>query len=220
MGSDADAGRTQRSHRARLHAALGDPVRLAIVDELTVSDRSPSELSGQLDIRGNLLSHHLDTLVRAGIVERVASEGDRRRRYVRLVRASLAPLQLHTDPPSGRVLFVCTHNSARSQLAAVLWRHHLGGEATSAGTRPAKRVHPGAVAAAARLGLDLRSAVPRRVEVDEVADLVVTVCDLAHEALPAGPRWHWSVPDPVADATPAAFDAAATELDRRVRALA
>lgn len=211
-GVDPDLAR-----RAAVHAALGDPLRLAIVDELAVSDRSPSELVARLDVPGNLLAHHLDVLEEVGLVRRHRSAADRRRRYVRLLRDRLRETSSRAVAP-GRVLFVCTHNSARSQLAAALWRRRTGGEATSAGTHPAPRVHPGAVAAAARARLDLGRSRPRALAPSETADLVVTVCDRAHEELtPGDDWWHWSIPDPVPSGDAAAFDAALHELDERIR---
>lgn len=206
--------------RAAVHAALGEPVRLAVVDDLAVSDRSPSELAIRHSLAGNLLAHHLDVLESAGLVERIVSTGDRRRRYVRLHRGALAELGIVRASPAERMLFVCTHNSARSQLAAALWRARTGGHAESAGTHPAERVHPGAVAAARRAGLDLTTAAPRLLESAEVADQVVTVCDRAHEELePPASWWHWSTPDPVETGTRSAFDAVVGSLDRRIRAL-
>lgn len=212
--------------RVAVHAALADPHRLAIVDELTLSDRSPSELGGRLGIPSNLLAHHLDVLERAGLVERVTSAGDRRRKYLRLVAEGLA---VACDPgvclTTNGVLFVCTGNSARSQLAAGLWnaRHDLA--ATSAGTDPADRVHPQAVRAGARAGLDLGNAVPRGLhDLTDIPDLVVTVCDRAREELaarpPSGAWLHWSVRDPAQDGGPSAFNATVEELSARVAALA
>src|SRR5204862_2194340 len=91
----------------------------------------------------------------------------------------------------GRVVFVCTRNSARSQLAASLWNGASAVPATSAGTHPAPEVHPGAVAVARRRHLSLVPQPPRHVDdVLAAQDLVVTVCDNAHEelsALPAPP---------------------------------
>jgi protein-tyrosine-phosphatase len=204
--------------RAALHAALGEPVRLAMVEELVVTDRSPKELGERFALAGNLLAHHLDVLERNGLIERSISTGDRRRRYVRLVPAALADLGAATVKPVGRVLFVCTHNSARSQLAAALWRVRTGGEADSAGTHPADAVHPGAVAAARRADLDLTGSVPQHLRDVPAADLVVTVCDRAHEALSFdGSWWHWSIPDPAAVGTAPAFDAALGHLDTRIR---
>lgn len=209
------------AERAALHAALGEPTRLAMVEDLAVSDRSPTELAARFSMSSNLLAHHLDVLEDVGLIERFVSSGDRRRRYVRLVRAPLARLGVATARPAGPVLFVCSHNSARSQLAAALWAARTGGVATSAGTHPADRVHPGAVAAAARAGLDLRSRTPRMLGVGEHADLVVTVCDQAHEELdPPHDWWHWSLPDPVQDGGDAAFDAVVHELDDRIRTVA
>lgn len=204
--------------RAAAHAALGDPVRLAIVDELMTSDRAPIELRATFDLESNLLAHHLDVLEGAGLISRHRSSGDGRRRYVHLERAALASLTVGARPDIGDALFVCTHNSARSQLAAALWRELVGHLATSAGTLPADRVHPGAVAAAARAGLDLGEARPRLLaDVETIPTLVITVCDRAHEEL--GPRdgWlHWSIPDPVPVATPNAFDAARDEIATRI----
>jgi ArsR family transcriptional regulator, arsenate/arsenite/antimonite-responsive transcriptional repressor / arsenate reductase (thioredoxin) len=208
--------------RAAVHAALGEPVRLAIVEDLRVSDRAPSALAARFGLPGNLLAHHLDVLERVGLIERRTSSGDRRRRYVRLRAHVLRDLAVRGRPCTGRATFICTHNSARSQLAAALWRHRTGGPADSAGTHPADRVHPGAVAAARRAGIDLGGARPRGLRPEDTrADLVVTVCDRAHEELDAPAEWlHWSVPDPVDAGRPRAFDAALSELDRRISAIA
>lgn len=211
---------SNRSRRARLHAALGEEHRLGIVEELAVSDRSPIELGRRLGLPSNLLAHHLDVLESVGLIERFVSAGDRRRRYVRLVREPLADLGVAAVRPARPVLFVCTHNSARSQLAAALWCDRTGGVADSAGTHPADRVHPGAVAAARRAGLDLRDARPRLLDLETRVDAVVTVCDRAHEELAADPDWwHWSIPDPVEAGTDAAFDAVIAGLDARIATL-
>lgn len=206
--------------RAALHAALAEPLRLAIVDQLAVSDRSPSELCHRLDLSSNLLSHHVDVLVEVGLVERLTSAGDKRRRYLSLRREPLSGLGIGLQRVGGDVLFVCSHNSARSQLAAALWADLTGRAARSAGTQPAEQVHPGAVAAGARRGLDLSAAHPRALEPDEAAELVITVCDMAHEELDfADERWHWSIADPAAIGTDAAFDQALRELEDRMSAL-
>jgi len=207
--------------RAARHAALGDPVRLAIADELSTSDRSPIELRRRLDLESNLLAHHLDVLERVGLIERSRSGGDGRRRYVHLLPAALDGLAPIRELPSGAALFLCSANSARSQLAAALWHQATGASATSAGTHPAKRVHPGAVAAARRAGLDLEDATPHDLaDIRTLPPLVVTVCDRAHEELDPDGTWlHWSIPDPVPDGTKAAFDAALAELRDRVRAV-
>lgn len=206
--------------RAARHAALGDPARLAIVDELAVSDRSPVELRRRLGLASNLLAHHLDGLERVGLIERSRSSGDGRRRYVHLRRDALEGLGPAPRLRPGPALFVCNANSARSQLAAALWHHATGEPAESAGTHPAERVHPEAIAAAARAGMDLRSASPRHLaEIGEIPPLVVTVCDQAHEELDAHDTWlHWSVPDPVPVGTKTAFDATVVELRNRIGA--
>lgn len=203
--------------RARRHAALGDPTRLRLLDELARSDRSSSELSRVLDLPTNLLSHHLGVLEGAGLVEGVASSGDRRRRYLRPTAAGFEAA-LPPARPRGRVVFVCTENSARSPLAAALWQAVIGGDATSAGTHPAETVHPGALAAGTRAGLDLDPATPRALEPgDRRASMVVTVCDRAHEEIGPGPAWrHWSVADPVAVGSARAFDRAVTDLRQRI----
>jgi ArsR family transcriptional regulator, arsenate/arsenite/antimonite-responsive transcriptional repressor / arsenate reductase (thioredoxin) len=207
--------------RADVHAALGDPARLAIVDDLALSDRSVSELGERFGLAGNLLAHHLGVLESAGVVDRLVSAGDRRRRYVRLRLPTLegAGVVVTADPPRGP-LFVCTHNSARSQLAAGLWSARTGLPCTSAGTRPANDVHPQAVAAARRVGLDLRRARPRRVTARMLSrSVVVTVCDLAHEELVPGPHWwHWSIRDPIERGRARDFDAVVEDLDRRMAA--
>lgn len=207
--------------RAARHGALGDPVRLAMVDELASSDRSPTELRQQFGLESNLLAHHLDVLEAVGLIERTRSSGDGRRRYVHLVRTSLDDLHVGPAAHRGPALFVCTLNSARSQLAAALWHELTGEDAASAGTHPAEAVHPGAVAAAARAGVDLSGSAPRALDALEVPELVVTVCDRAHEELPDHPGWlHWSVPDPVATGSEAAFDATVTELTERITSVA
>jgi ArsR family transcriptional regulator, arsenate/arsenite/antimonite-responsive transcriptional repressor / arsenate reductase (thioredoxin) len=207
--------------RAARHAALGDHVRLAIVDELAVSDRAPVELRRLVGLESNLLAHHLDVLESVGMITRSRSSGDGRRRYVHLVHASLDGLSPGRRVAPGKALFVCTKNSARSQLAAALWRSVANAPAESAGTHPANRIHPGAIAAAKRAGLDLAAATPRRIDdVPDIPDIVVTVCDQAHEELARDEAWlHWSIADPVADGSRAAFEAVLDELRRRIATL-
>lgn len=205
--------------RARVFAALGDPSRLRIVDLLRSSDLSPSDIVRRLDLETNLVAHHLRVLEEAGLVRRVTSSGDGRRRYVCLIDEALSTLLVETTPfRARRVLFVCTRNSARSQLASAVWNSRDIGRAESAGTRPAERVHPGAVAAAARAGLDLDELEPRHVsEVRGRPDIVITVCDEAHEDLEPDTHWlHWSIPDPVRTGRAAHFDGVVRELNRRI----
>jgi ArsR family transcriptional regulator, arsenate/arsenite/antimonite-responsive transcriptional repressor / arsenate reductase (thioredoxin) len=140
---------------------------------------------------------------------------------VRLRVHALAALKTPALVSTGRVVFVCTHNSARSQLAAALWTAQCGTAAASAGTDPAHKVHPRAVRTAKRHGLRLDPA--RTSHVDAVigeGDLVVAVCDHAHESLPATlARLHWSVPDPVPMGTDAAFESAYADLADRISRL-
>jgi protein-tyrosine-phosphatase len=207
--------------RAAMHAALADPARLAITDTLADGDASPSELAAMLAMPSNLLAHHLRALEGAGMVTRHRSEGDRRRSYLRLVPGSLDTLTGPRTRSAPRVLFVCTANSARSHLAAALWRQASTVPAASAGTRPAAAIDPGAIDAAGRRRLPLPRLRPRPVaDVRHPGDLIVTVCDRAHEELGALAAVHWSVPDPVPAGDPESFDAALDELDHRVRVLA
>jgi protein-tyrosine-phosphatase len=209
--------------RARVHAALSDPHRLAMVDALALGDRTPRELATLVGAPTNLLAHHLGVREEVGLFERRVSVGDGWRRYVVLRPERLSELLLSQSVPMGAVLFVCTHNSARSQFAAALWRRRTGRLADSAGVDPAPRVHPAAVRAAGRLGIDLRGNVPKGFEaVADAPGLVVSVCDRAREAgIPFdAPTLHWSVPDPVADGRQAAFRAAFADIMSRVKRLA
>jgi protein-tyrosine-phosphatase/DNA-binding HxlR family transcriptional regulator len=207
--------------RAALHSALSDPGRLRIVDTLSLGDAAPSELAAMLGMPSNLLAHHLRVLEGEGLISRTRSEGDKRRSYLHLVPAALDELALPPLRPTERVVFVCTANSARSQLAAALWRHASPVPAASAGTHPAQRIDPGAIAAAERHHLPLRRLRPRPIkDVTAAGDLIITVCDLAHEALGHRADLHWSVPDPARSGTAAAFDATYDELNRRVRDVA
>lgn len=208
--------------RARRYAALGEPGRLAIVDALGYGDASPGELARALGMPTNLLAHHVAVLLDAGIVARTRSEGDRRRTYLRLVPGGL-PGGTVPALAAVRVVFVCTHNSARSQLAAALWARRSSLPATSGGTEPADRVHPRAVRVARRHGLALGRARPAPVAgVLRDRDLVVAVCDNAHERLGdlARDRLHWSVPDPARVDTDEAFESAYTDLAGRIDRLA
>ncbi len=216
-----DAERKSLGRRAARHAALAEPVRLAIVDRLSLGDLSPTELQQTLGLTSSLLAHHLNVLDAEGMIERHRSEGDGRRTYIHLRPDALDGLVPGATATARRVVFVCSANSARSQLASALWRQASDIPAASAGTHPADRVAAGALAAAERHGIPPLTARPR--SVDEVLaddDFVITVCDNAHEELVARPALHWSVPDPVRDGTDAAFDAAVADLTRRVRDLA
>ena len=102
-----------------------------------------------------------------------------------------------------RILFLCTHNSARSQMAEGLLRHLAGDrfEATSAGTE-ATSVRPLAIRAMEEVGIDISAQESKTLDryLKEPFDYVITVCDDANEACPFFPgamsRLHWSLPDP------------------------
>jgi protein-tyrosine-phosphatase len=207
--------------RVAKHAALSDPARLRIVDLLTLGDFSPTELQAELGMPSNLVSHHLRTLEGAGLATRHRSEADKRRSYIRLADGALEGLAPGREHGARRLLFVCTRNSARSQLAAALWNQASEIPSTSAGTHPADHVAQGALDVARRHGIPLADLPPRRL--DEVAneeDFVVTVCDNAHEEIPTLRGIHWSVPDPLRLNTENAFEGAFTDIARRIRDLA
>lgn len=223
------AGPVELDRRVRVHAALADSTRLRITDHLAYGDASPTELQALLGIPSNLLAHHLGVLGDAGLVTRHRSEADRRRSYLRLMPDAMDGLLPRGVTPVSRVLFVCTANSARSQLAATLWARASAVPVASAGTHPASRVAAGALAVADRRGVGLGQAQPMPfAEVVQRDDYLVTVCDNAHEELHqdsgAAPSlaWglHWSIPDPVRIGTAAAFDAAFDDLNQRITHLA
>jgi ArsR family transcriptional regulator, arsenate/arsenite/antimonite-responsive transcriptional repressor / arsenate reductase (thioredoxin) len=213
-----------RKVRARLLRALGDPVRLGVVDLLVAQDLSPDALAASLEVPGNLLAHHLKVLERAGLIVRTTSQHDRRRTYVRLVTPALAGLLPSQEPLAApRVVFVCTRNSARSVMAEAAWRAVSDVPCASAGTRPAPRIHPRARTAVRKAGLALGCDRPRSItDVLAPDDLVVSVCDAVNEEIGALPnvRLHWSIGDPARADSDAAFARALAELRRRTAQLA
>jgi ArsR family transcriptional regulator, arsenate/arsenite/antimonite-responsive transcriptional repressor / arsenate reductase (thioredoxin) len=217
------------ARRVATYAALADPTRLQIIDLLSVSDLSASEVGATLHVPSNLLAHHLNVLTDAGLINRRRSEGDRRRRYLTLNRNHKETGSPHIAAPGRaprittpqRVLFVCTANTARSHLAAALWRHTSDIAAASAGTHPGSDIHPKARAAAERHGITLPHVKPRALDHQRRSgDLLITVCDRAHEELGDQGWAHWSIPDPVTKGTDRAFDAAFEQLAARVHAIA
>jgi protein-tyrosine-phosphatase/DNA-binding transcriptional ArsR family regulator len=213
-----------RDDRARIFAALGDPTRLGVLELLAVQDLSPDALAAALEIPANLLSHHLNVLQEAGVIRRVHSKNDRRRTYVQVIPQTLDGLLPEPAPlQASRVVFVCTHNSARSILAEALWRDASDVSSASAGTSPAAQINPRAVKAAAHAGVSVRNSKPRSIEdVVRPDDVIVSVCDAVNEELPDldNPRIHWSIPDPASVGTDAAFNATVVELRDRITSLA
>ncbi len=218
IGSDLD-------EQASWHRALGDQHRLAMVALLELTDATPTELAERFGLASNLVAFHLDVLEEAGLITRHRSQGDGRRRYVTLgpTAGKVRPVNMAAwGPPltARRVVFVCTHNSSRSQLASATWTARTGRESWSAGSQPADRVNPDAVAIAADHGLDLSAARPCGYDqVDVDPDLVVSVCDRVREdGLPFdAPLLHWSVPEPT---RPADFPHVWQDVDGRVVRLA
>lgn len=129
-----------------------------------------------------------------------------------------------------RIMFVCTGNSARSQMAEGFARM-LGFNACSSGTEPAETVNPNAVTAMAEKGIDIRPHVPEPFDLEaaQSMDVVVTVCGNAEERCPALPptvrRIHWPLSDPAkAAGTPEqvlnVFRQTRDDIELRLRALA
>ena len=230
---------------------LGDPLRWQLVGELGRSDRRVGELVQLVDKPQNLVSYHLAALRRAGIVTARQSSADGRDVYYRadLLRCrdllgdtglSLHPgLSLAPAPPAlgskrrprPRLLFLCTGNSARSQIAEALVEHRSDGwvEARSAGSHP-KPLHPNAVRVMAARGVDIsgRSTKSLTRFAHNRFDRVITLCDKVREICPEFPgapiAAHWSIADPAAagdsdEATYPAFEAVADEIDTRVALL-
>ncbi len=129
------------------------------------------------------------------------------------------------------LLFVCTGNSCRSQIAEGFAQQRLGAEAlvASAGTEPTEEVHPLAIAEMARRGIDISPGYPKQVASLNTADfeLVITVCDHAKDNCPVVPgarMLHWSFPDPAeAVGTPeeiaAIFREVADDVERHINEL-
>jgi thioredoxin type arsenate reductase len=231
---------------------LSPELRWQILAALAGSDRKVQELVDRLGEPHSLVSYHLRCLRQQALVAERRSAADGRDVYYSLDLERLKRLyleageSLHPGISEGehvagairaglsnrpRVLFLCTHNSARSQMAEGLLRHLAGDqvEAHSAGT-VATRVHPLAIAAMAEKGIDISG--QRSKHMDEFAgerfDYVITVCDNAREVCPIFPgapeRIHWSIADPSAvegdeETRLRAFRVASDEILTRIRYL-
>ncbi|HVU12063.1 MAG TPA: hypothetical protein VHD90_12335 [Phototrophicaceae bacterium] len=202
---------------------LAHELRWKLVKVLTASDYRVQELVTFLDEPMNLVSYHLKKLRDDGVVTMRRSEADARDVYYSLDLGNLrhlyqaAGIALHPAFASGavtsplpplapaRVLFVCTHNSARSQMAEGLMRHASAGQIAvfSAGSQPT-HIHPDAVQIMDALGIDIRDQRAKDVQhfANQPFDYVITVCDRAREICPhfpgEGEQIHWGFTDPVA----------------------
>jgi ArsR family transcriptional regulator, arsenate/arsenite/antimonite-responsive transcriptional repressor / arsenate reductase (thioredoxin) len=227
----------------------GHPLRWRLLGELARSDRMVHELTGLVGQPQNLVSYHLAKLRDARLVSARRSSADGRDAYytVDLTRvgallaatgAALHPgLRLTPPPPSAgpgaarvRMLFLCTGNSARSQMAEALVRARSGGtvEVHSAGSRP-KALHPNAVRVMREQhGIDLAGRRSKHLSVfaRQRFDWVISLCDRVREVCPEFPGQpetiHWSIPDPAAvhgdedEAGYSAFQQTAAELENRI----
>ncbi len=227
---------------------LAHELRWQLLAALAVGDWRVQELVERVGRPMNLVSYHLAQMRRMSLVQERRSSADARDVYYSLdlermrdlyaaSGAALHPLLGDCAPmpqsaPAAlpvRVLFLCTHNSARSQMAEALLRQ-LGGPAVevfSAGTE-VSAVHPLAIAAMAGLGIDIGG--QRSKHLDEFRgqsfDAIITVCDRVREECPVFPgdpaQIHWSFADPAAvTGDPAtqqqAFTETARQLGMRVR---
>ena len=219
----------------------GHPLRWRLLTELARTDCQVRELTALLGQPQSLVSYHLGQLRAGGLVSARRSSADGRDCYYRIelarCRERLAEtgLALHPglspgSPPAraagarSRVLFLCTGNSGRSQIAEALLRRLAGGgvEAVSAGSRP-KPLHPEAVRVMRAHGIDISG--HRSKHLEEFAGqrfgYVITLCDRVREVCPefgGHPQLiHWSIADPAGEADAhAAFRRVAAELRTRI----
>jgi protein-tyrosine-phosphatase/DNA-binding transcriptional ArsR family regulator len=222
----------------------GHPLRWRLLSELARSDRRVGELCELAGRRQSLVSYHLRQLRDAGLVSTRRSAADGRDSYYVLDLArcgallSSAGASLHPGlgTPArrargtslARVLFLCTGNSARSQMAEALARELSGGAVTaaSAGSHP-KPLHPNAVRVMRERGIDISGCASK--QLSEFAgvrfDYVISLCDRVREVcpeFPSGPSLiHWSIPDPArepgtGEETLPAFERTANELCTRI----
>ncbi len=222
------------------------PLRWRLLSELAGGDHRVRELCVLLDRPQNLVSYHLGRLRDERLVTMRRSSADRREAYYALELARCGELldaagdalhpglrrgpgarDPHADRPRAQVLFLCTGNSARSQIAEALLEHQSGGtiRAFSAGSHP-KPVHADAVRVLRERGIDIsgRRSKPLTDFTGRRLDFVVSLCDRVREVCPEFPGaavTHWSIADPAAAAGDAgerlaAFRRTATELATRI----
>lgn len=229
---------------------LADQTRLAIVRLLVQSDLRAGEIVERIQLPQNAVSYHLKQLRAAGLLRDRRSSADARDIYysidlermqslyhyagealqiVPVARRGDDPVVPGDDGPL-RILYLCTHNSARSQFAEALTRN-LGGSrvaAFSAGDTPTA-IHPLTRALLAEWRIDPSGQESKSLDqfTGQSFDYVITVCDRVREHCPTFPgataQIHWSIPDPTAVADEegrrAAFRAVRHEVDVRVRHL-
>jgi protein-tyrosine-phosphatase/DNA-binding transcriptional ArsR family regulator len=236
---------------SRVLQLLGDPQRWRLLSELADSDRRVGELTALVGKPQNLVSYHLGELRAAGLVSARRSAADGRDTYYRVdlgrcaellvdAGAALHPalrLELGALPPDAppfprgrtpKVLFLCTGNSARSQMAEALLEHRSGHtiQPRSAGSHP-KALHPNAVRVMAERGIDIADRTTKHLRrfAHNRFDRVITLCDKVKEVCPefpgSPPTAHWSMPDPAAegdddDSSYPAFVRTADEIEGRV----
>src|SRR5580765_1899525 len=225
----------------------GHPLRWRLLSELARSDRLVHELTGLVGEAQNLVSYHLGKLRDGRLVSARRSAADGRDTYYGLDLARLGALLstaggslhpgLRLTPATYdaaaiapvRILFLCTGNSARSQMAEALIRARSGGavEAVSAGSHP-KPLHPNALRVMRdEYGLDLSGHTSKHLDrfADRRFDWVISLCDRVREVCPEFPGQpatiHWSIVNPAAgdaadDATYPLFQQTATELATRI----
>jgi ArsR family transcriptional regulator, arsenate/arsenite/antimonite-responsive transcriptional repressor / arsenate reductase (thioredoxin) len=228
---------------------MADPLRWRLLGELARSDRRVGELCELVGKPQSLVSYHLRELRSGGLVSARQSAADGRDTYYQAnigrcaellsaVGAALHPAVrlecLPGEPPKAgrgrrpRVLFLCTGNSARSQMAEALLEHRTRGAigARSAGSHP-KPLHPNAVRVMAERGIDISGHTSKHFDRYSRMrfDRVITLCDKVKEVCPDFPGQpttaHWSMADPATEGADdessyPAFVRTADEIDTRV----
>jgi ArsR family transcriptional regulator, arsenate/arsenite/antimonite-responsive transcriptional repressor / arsenate reductase (thioredoxin) len=211
----------------------GHPLRWQLLSELARSDRRVRELCGLVGEPQALVSYHLGQLRGERVVSMRRSSADGRDVYYSLDLARCGELLAATgsalhpglrpapqQTAGARVLFLCTGNSARSQMAEAL-AEQQGARAFSAGSDP-KPLHAEAVRVMRGYGIDLAGR--RSKHLSEFTrrrfDAVVTLCDRVREVCPEFPGSpepiHWSIPDPSREGDAEAFDRTAAEIAARI----
>ena len=229
-------GKTEPPRFLRL---AGHPLRWQLLSELAGSDRRVGELCELAGRHQSLVSYHLRQLRDGGLVSMRRSAADGRDTYYVLDLArcgeqlagtgiALHPALGPAAPPgepsaTADVLFLCTGNSSRSQMAEALCERLSDGaiRAVSAGSTP-KPLHPHAVRVMRDRGIDISARRSKHLSefTDRRFDHVISLCDRVREVCPEFPGApeliHWSIPDPAREGTLPAFERTAAELETRI----